>query len=252
MSGLLDGRVAVVTGAASGIGAATARLLAERGAKVALLARRGERLEQLAAEIAAAGGEALPVVTDVTSAEQLAAAADTVSGELGIADLVVTGAGAMLTSPFELGRTQEWERQIDTNLTGLIRTVHAFTPQLLEAARLGRVADVVTVSSIGAQIQAPNFAVYCATTAAVSHLSRNLRTEFGPQGVRFTNLEPGVVDTELMEHLDDPASSEWLLGLIKSIDVLSDRDNAEVVGYAVSQPRHVNLTQIVVMPTAQV
>ena len=252
MSGLLEGRVAVVTGAASGIGAATARLLAERGAKVALLARRGERLEQLAAEIAAAGGEALPVVTDVTSAEQLAAAADTVSGRLGTTDLVVTGAGAMLTSPFELGRTEEWERQIDTNLTGLIRTIHAFTPQLLEAASQGRVADVVTISSIGAQISAPNFAVYCATKAATSHLSRNLRTEFGPRGVCFTNLEPGVVDTELMEHLDDPASSEWLQGLIKTIDVLSDRDIAEVVGYAVAQPRHVNLTQIVVMPTQQV
>jgi NADP-dependent 3-hydroxy acid dehydrogenase YdfG len=252
MSGQLTGRVAVVTGAASGIGAATARLLAERGARVALLARRQQRLDDLAAEITAAGGEAVAVVADVTDADQLSAAADAVSGRLGTVDLLVTGAGAMLTSPFDQGRTHEWERMIDTNLTGLIRTIHAFTPQLLEAAREGRTADVVTLSSIAAQIQAPNFAVYCATKAAVSHLSRNLRTEFGPSGVRLTSLEPGVVDTELMEHLDDPSASDWLLGLIKSIDVLSDRDIAGIVGFAVAQPRHVNLSQIVVMPTQQV
>ncbi|OLZ61282.1 short-chain dehydrogenase [Streptomyces sp. IMTB 2501] len=248
----LIGRVAVVTGAASGIGAATARLLAARGAKVALLARRRERLDALAAGITAAGGVALAVAADVTDADALSTAAATVREALGTVDLVVTGAGAMLTAPFEQGRTHEWERMIDTNLTGLVRTLHVFGPQLTEAAAAGRTADIVNISSIAAQITAPNFALYCATKAAVSHLSRNLRTEFGPRRVRVTSLEPGVVDTELMDHLDDPSAQEWLTGLIKSIDVLSDRDVAEVIGFTVAQPRHVNLPQIVIMPTEQV
>ncbi|MCU7821882.1 SDR family oxidoreductase [Kitasatospora sp. DSM 101779] len=251
MSESLSGRVAVVTGAASGIGAATARLLAGRGARVALLARREERLEALAAEITGAGGTALAVPVDVTDAAALAVAADRVAA-LGTVDLLVAGAGTMLTAPFELGRTEQWQRMIDTNLTGLVHTIHVFEPQLARAARSGGPADVFTVSSIAAQISAPNFALYCATKAAVSHLSRNLRTEFGPRGIRVTALEPGVVETELMDHLDDPSAQAWLDGLRRSIEVLTDADIAGIVAHAAALPRHVNLSQIVVLPTAQV
>ncbi|WP_035850706.1 SDR family oxidoreductase [Kitasatospora azatica] len=250
MSEALTGRVAVVTGAASGIGAATARVLAEQGAKVALLARRQDRLEAVAAQIAEAGGEALVVPADVTDERSMAAAVEQVA-PLGTVDLVVTGAGSMLTSPFDLGRAHEWDRMISTNLTGLVRTIHVFEPQLAEAARAGRPADVVNISSIGATAVAPNFALYCATKAAVSHLSRNLRTEFGPKGIRVTAFEPGVVDTELISHVDDAPSKEWLEGLIKSIDVLSDRDIAELIAYTVGLPKHINLSQVVVMPTQQ-
>lgn len=247
----LSGRVAVVTGAASGIGAATARLLAERGAKVALLARRQARLDELADAVSAAGGEAIALPVDVTDPDALARAAGAVRERIGTADLVVAAAGSMLTAPFATGRTHEWQRMIDTNLTGLVGTVHAFTPQLTEAAAAGRVADVVTLSSIASTAIAPNFALYCATKAAVSHLGRNLRTEFGPLGIRITTLEPGVVDTELMEHLDDPAASDWLQGLIKTIDVLTADDIAELVAFAAAQPPHVNLSQITVLPTQQ-
>ncbi|MFE0460658.1 SDR family oxidoreductase [Kitasatospora sp. NPDC058965] len=246
----LAGRVAVVTGAASGIGAATARVLAERGAKVALLARRADRLEAVAAQITEAGGTALVVPADVTDEQSMAAAAERIA-PLGTVDLVVTGAGNMLLSPFADGRTEDWDRTISTNLTGVVRTIHVFEPQLAAAAQAGGAADVVNLSSIGATAVAPSFALYCATKAAVSHLSRNLRTEFGPRGIRVTNLEPGVVDTELMDHVDDAPSKQWLQGLIESITVLSDRDIAELIAYTVALPKHINLSQVVVLPTQQ-
>jgi NADP-dependent 3-hydroxy acid dehydrogenase YdfG len=177
----LANRVAVITGASSGIGEATAELLAERGAKVALLARRADRLAELAARIEKHGGTVLAIPVDVTDAAALEAAAARVEAELGTADLLFNNAGVMLPSPVVELRTDQWSRQIDINIGGLMNAIGAFTPQLVKAAAEKGVADLVNTSSIAAQNIFENFAVYTGSKAFVSHASRNLRTEFGPR-----------------------------------------------------------------------
>ena len=248
----LAGRIAVVTGAASGIGAATARLLAARGAHVALLARRADRLTALADEIAADGGRALPVPVDVTDGTAVDAAADLVHRRLGPADLVVNAAGVMLPNPVDDARVDEWTRMIDTNVTGVLRIIRAFVPDLLAAAGAGHSADLVNVSSIGAHTVFPTYAVYSATKAAVTQLSAALRAELGPRDVRVTAVEPGLTDTELGEHIDNPALSGMLAGMFDTLGGLSAGDVADVIAYVAGRPRHVNLRQVVVLPTGQV
>ncbi|MFI2206079.1 SDR family oxidoreductase [Streptomyces sp. NPDC020192] len=247
----LAGRTAIVTGAASGMGAATARLLAARGARVALLARRAERLVDLADEIEKDGGVALAVPTDVTSTESVAAAAALIRDDFGPVDLVVNAAGTMLPNPIDDGRADEWTRMIDTNVTGVLRLTKEFTPDLLAAADAGRAADLVNISSIGAHVTFPNYAVYGATKAALTQLSANLRTEFGPRNVRVTNIEPGLTDTELGSHIDNAELSGQLDQMFDLIGPLTAEEIAEVVAFAVAQPRHVNLRQIIVLPTRQ-
>ena len=186
----LAGRVAVVTGATSGIGAATARRLAADGAAVALLGRREDRLRALAAELhddvdARAG--AIALATDVTDPAAVERAARRVGAELGRVDLVVANAGAMLAAPFETADTAEWDRMIELNVRGLLRTGRAFAGDLLAAAADGAPADLVHVGSVGGHLVFPTYAVYGATKAAVAHLTRNLRAELGPRGVRVKN-----------------------------------------------------------------
>lgn len=163
----LTGRIAVVTGAASGIGAATARRLAADGASVALVGRREERLRDLADQLA--GATAVPVAADVTDAASLERLPETVHVELGRVDLVVAGAGVMLAAPFEQADTSEWDRMLDTNIRGLLHTGRAFAPDLLEAAAEGGRADLVHVGSIGGHEVFPTYGVYGATKAAPSH-----------------------------------------------------------------------------------
>jgi NADP-dependent 3-hydroxy acid dehydrogenase YdfG len=249
----LAGRTAVVTGAASGIGAATARLLAARGASVALIARREDRLEGLADEVAAAGGHALPVTADVTDQASVDAAAALVGARLGRVDLVVAAAGVMLPNPLDDGRLDEWTRMIDTNVTGVLRTVRAFTGDLVAAAAAGASADLVTVSSIGAHVVFPNYAVYGATKAALTHLAASLRSELGPRDVRVTNIEPGLTDTELGTHVDNAQlGPDGQLGaMAAAIGPLAAEDVADLIGHVAGLPRRVNLRQIVVLPTRQ-
>lgn len=247
----LAGRTAVITGAASGMGEATARLLAANGARVALLSRRADRLDELAAKIAADGGQALAVPVDITEQASVDAAAAAVREGYGPADLVVNNAGVMLPNPLEDGRIDEWTRMIDTNITGALRIVRAFTADLIAAAAAGRHADLVNISSIGAHVAFPNYAVYGATKAALTHLSTTLRTEFGPCDVRVTNIEPGLTDTELGQHMDNAALSEQLQGMHEAIGALSADEIADVVGFVTSRPAHVNLRQVVVLPTRQ-
>ncbi|MFF4270789.1 SDR family oxidoreductase [Streptomyces sp. NPDC001536] len=248
----LAGRVAVVTGAASGIGEAVAVRLAAEGARVALLARRAERLDAVVEKIRADGGQALAVVADVTDDASVAAAVERIHEAYGAVDLVVNNAGVMLPNPIEAARVDEWRRMIDTNVTGVLRVVGAFAGDLTEAAARGRSADLVNVSSIAAHLTGfPGFAVYGATKAAVTHLSALLRGEFGPKDVRVTNIEPGVTESEIASHLDD-GGREQVDGLVEAFGALAAGDLADVVAYVTSRPRHVNLRQIMVLPTRQV
>ncbi|WP_405992848.1 SDR family oxidoreductase [Streptomyces sp. NBC_00986] len=247
----LAGRTAVVTGAASGIGQATAVQLAANGARVALLARRGERLEAIVGKIRADGGQALAVVADVTDDASVEAAAARVHDTYGTVDLVVNAAGVMLPNPVDDGRIDEWRRMLDTNVTGVLRVIRAFTGDLVSAAGEGRTADLVNISSIGAHVTFPAYAVYGATKAAVTYISQSLRSEFGPRDVRVTNIEPGLTDTELGTHVDSAEMTAQLDQLFGALGGLAPEEVADVVAYAASRARHVNLRQIVVLPTRQ-
>ncbi|MFE4016749.1 SDR family oxidoreductase [Streptomyces sp. NPDC059101] len=247
----LTGRTAVITGAASGMGAATARSLAAHGVRVALLARRAERLTELATTIEAAGGQALAVATDVTDAASVTAAVGQVHAAYGEVDLVVNAAGVMLPNPVTEGRADEWQRMLDTNVTGALHVIRAFTADLIAAAAAGRTADLVNISSIGAHIAFPHYAVYGATKAALTYLSQSLRTELGPRDVRVTNIEPGLTDTELGGHIDNPELSGQLDGMFDALIGLSADDIADLIAYTTSRARHVNLRQAIVLPTRQ-
>jgi NADP-dependent 3-hydroxy acid dehydrogenase YdfG len=140
---------------------------------------------------------------------------------------------------------------LDTNVTGVLRVIRAFNGDLLAAAAEGRTADLVNISSIGAHVAFPNYAVYGATKAALTYLSQSLRTELGPRGVRVTNIEPGLTETELGSHIDNARLSEELDGMFGAIGSLSSEEIADVVAYVTSRPPHVNLRQVIVLPTAQ-
>jgi NADP-dependent 3-hydroxy acid dehydrogenase YdfG len=239
----LEGRVAVVTGAASGIGEAVARRFVAEGASVALLARRAERLESLAAEL---GPRALALPTDVTDPGAVRAAAGAVADRLGRADLLVNNAGVMLAAPFDAGRDDEWGRMLDLNLRGLLDVTRAFLPALLEGP-----SDIVNVSSIGAHVVFPGYAVYGATKAAVTQLGESLRAELAGRGVRVTTIEPGLTSTELGEHVEHPESRAVLEDLQRQVPSLSAGDVADLVAYVTSRPQHVNISPLVVMPTRQ-
>jgi NADP-dependent 3-hydroxy acid dehydrogenase YdfG len=245
------GRIAVITGAASGMGAATAELLAANGAKVALVARRADRLSELAEKITANGGEALAVTMDVTDPESVAAGAARVREEFGRVDLVVNGAGIMLPHPITDGRENEWVRMIDTNVTGALRIIRAFTADLIETAADGKTADLVNISSIGAHVPFPGYAVYSATKAALTQLSTSLRTELGPKDVRVTNIEPGLTRTELANHVDSAELTEQLDQMFKVLEPLSAEEIADLIAYTTSRARHINLRQVIVLPTRQ-
>ncbi|MER5640919.1 SDR family oxidoreductase [Kitasatospora sp. NPDC002227] len=247
----LAGRVAVVTGASSGIGEATAEKLASLGAAVALLARRADRLDDLTARIRKDGGTALPIAVDVTDATAVQAAADRIQAELGTTGLLFNNAGVMLPAPIEELATEQWQRQIDLNITGLMNVIGAFTPQLVAAAASRGVADLVNTSSIAAQNIFPNFAVYSATKAYVTHLSRHLRTELGPKQVRVSAVEPGIVGTELQSHVTDHGVQQWLADSKQSMDWLTPQDIADTIAFLATLPPRANLQQITIMPTAQ-
>lgn len=250
--GSLVGRVAVITGASSGIGEATAERLADLGAKVAVLARRSDRLDSVVSRITAAGGTALAVPTDVTDRAQVAAAAERITAELGRPDLVFANAGVQLISSITDGKVEDWDAQIDLNINGVMNTIHAFVPSLEEAAAAGGSADLITTSSIAATRILEKFQVYSGTKAYISHITRLLRTELGRKNIRVATIEPGMVDTELPDHVTDPDASTLMADLIQQIDVLQSADVAETVAFVASVPKHVNLTEITILPTQQI
>jgi NADP-dependent 3-hydroxy acid dehydrogenase YdfG len=251
MSKVLEGRVAVITGASSGIGEAAAEHLAELGARVVVLARRADRLSELVARIEKNGGQALALSVDVADAASVQTAADRVAADFGGADLLFNNAGVMLPAPVEQRRSDQWQREIDTNVTGLMNVIDAFVPQLVAAGASKGFADLINTSSIGAKNIYPNFSVYAGTKAFVTHTSRTLRAELGAKGVRVSAIEPGLVRTELQNHVTDDASNQWLDGVKDSLEWLTASDVARLVGFLASQPAHVNLEQVTIMPTAQ-
>ena len=248
----LAGRVAVVTGATSGIGAATARRLASDGASVALVGRREERLRELAAELGdSTDADVIRAAVDVSDRAAVERAAGAIRDELGRVDLVVANAGVMLPAPFEEADTAEWDQMLDTNVRGLLATGRAFTADLLAAAAEGGPADLVHVGSIGGHMVFPNYGVYAATKAAVAHLTRNLRAELGPRGVRVKNVEPGLVRTELGDHTTDAAIRETLATWRDEIGALPAEDIADAIAFAVAAPPRVNVAELIVLPTVQ-
>lgn len=247
----LTGRIALVTGASSGIGEATAQQLAAAGATVVATARRADRLQALAERIADSGGTAHAIALDVTDAAAVDAAAQQIADQVGRVDLVFANAGVMLPEPIENLRRDQWEQQIDRNLKGLLYTVGAFVPTLVAAAADGGPADLIMTSSIAGPHLFPNGAVYAATKAFTSHLADNLRIELGPKFVRTTAIEPGIVATELQGHVTHAGVQDWIANAFESIEVLNAADVARVVTFIASQPRHVNLSHVRILPTQQ-
>jgi NADP-dependent 3-hydroxy acid dehydrogenase YdfG len=247
----LSGRVAVVTGASSGIGEASAEHLAALGARVVVLARRADRLSELVDRIEKDGGDALALSVDVTDAAAVQSAADRVATELGGADLLFNNAGVMLPAPVEERPIGQWQHQIELNITGLMNAIAAFTPQLVAAAAERGVADLINTSSIAAQNIYPNFAVYAGTKAYVTHLSRHLRAELGSKNVRVSAVEPGIVGTELQSHVTDEGALQWLAGAKEAMEWLTPEDVAQTIGFIATLPPRVNLQQLTIMPTGQ-
>ena len=252
MTTSLDGTVALITGASSGIGEATARALAAQGAKVALAARRLERMERLAAEIGGHGHTALAIESDLADQAQAIAAVDRTVDELGRLDIVVNNAGVMLLGPIENAPTEEWDRMIDLNLKGLINTTHAALPHLLSAAEDSArgCADVVNISSVAGRVARAGSGVYNLTKHGVGAFSESFRQEFADRKVRTIVIEPGAVETELTDHLRDGVK-EQVRGRFSDMQILQATDVADTIAYAVTRPWHVSLNEILIRPTEQ-
>ncbi len=248
----LEGTVALITGASSGIGEATARALAAQGAKVAVAARRLERLERLAAEIGGQGHTALAIESDLADQAQAIAAVDRTVDELGRLDIVVNNAGVMLLGPIENAPTEEWDRMIDLNLKGLINTTHAALPHLLTAAEDSArgCADVVNISSVAGRVARAGSGVYNLTKHGVGAFSESFRQEFADRKVRTIVIEPGAVETELTDHLRDGVK-EQVRGRFADMEILQADDVADAIAYAVTRPSHVSLNEILIRPTEQ-
>ncbi|MGW6904242.1 SDR family NAD(P)-dependent oxidoreductase [Streptomyces sp. NPDC054940] len=252
MTRRLEGTVALVTGASSGIGHATALELAREGASVALVGRREDRLTDLATEISNAGGKALVVPADITSAQAAAEAVERTVNGLGRLDTLVNNAGLMLLGPAPGADLNDWRRMIDINLMGLMYTAHAAVPHLVKAAaeEPRRVADIVNVGSLAGRNAYAMSAVYSATKFGVGAFSEALRQELARQHVRVSVIEPGSVDTELRTHNPD-VIQQHIVAALGDIERLQSQDIADTVGYIVTRPRHVAVAELLVRPTEQ-
>jgi NADP-dependent 3-hydroxy acid dehydrogenase YdfG len=248
----LAGTVALVTGASSGIGAATARRLAAEGAAVALVARRVDRLEELAVAIAGDGGTALAVQADVTSEQQAVDAVGRVVGELGRLDIVVNNAGVMLLGPAVDTPVTEWDRMVATNVQGVLYVTHAALPHLVSAAADAPrgVADLVNISSTAGRVARPGSSVYNLTKFGVGAFAEALRQELIGQRVRVSVVEPGTVDTEIASHLR-AGIREAAQNQVAAIQPLRPDDIADAVAWIVTRDSRVAVNEVLVRASEQ-
>jgi len=248
----LKDTVALVTGASSGIGEATAALLAAHGASVSIVARRRDRLEALASRIRSAGGTALVLEADIAREDQARDAVERTVSEFGRLDTLINNAGVMLLGPIVGAPIEEWRRMMEINVMGLMYCSHAALPHLLKAAASGprRVADLVNISSVAGRTVRRGAGVYNATKHAVGAFSEALRQEVTREHVRVSLVEPGAVETELASH-NRPEVLEQLRSRIGEIERMQSEDMARAIVYLVSQPRHVAINEILVRPTEQ-
>jgi NADP-dependent 3-hydroxy acid dehydrogenase YdfG len=252
MAGVLDGTVALVTGASSGIGEATARALSAEGATVGVVARRKDRLDRLVDELAASGGQATAIEADIGDPEAAAGAVSRTVSEYGRLDTVVNNAGLMLLGPIVDAPTEEWDRMLAVNVRGLIAVTHAALPHLLEAAsnEPRQVADLVNISSVAGRVARVGSGAYNLTKWGVGAFSESLRQEVTTRYVRVSLVEPGAVATELTDHLR-PEIREAARDRFADVIRLEATDIAEAVVYIVTRRRDVAINEVLVRPTKQ-
>ena len=239
-------KVVVITGASSGIGESTAKLLARHGAKVVLGARRKDRLDAAVKEISAAGGNAISVAVDVTKRAEVEALIRTAIDGFGRVDVIVNNAGIMPLGPMEALKVEEWDRQIDVNIKGVLYGVAAVLPHM-QKQKSGHIINLASV--FGIKVFAPGGTVYCATKSAVRSLTEGLRIELHSQNIRCTMVSPGAVATELPESNSEEATRKNLHEFYKL--AIPANSIASAIAYAIEQPADVEIDEIVIRPTAQ-
>ena len=248
MSGRLEGRVAAITGASSGIGEATALAFAREGAAVALGARRLDRIEELAKRIEAEGGRAAAIRVDVGDEEDAHAFVRGAHERLGGLDALVNNAGVMLLGPIEGAPTDQWRQMVNVNVLGLLYCTQAALPLIRDAGG----GNIVNISSVAGRVGNPGTAVYNATKWAVVGFSEALRKEAAPSKIRVTCIEPGYVRTELQGHNEHPAVKQAIEQMEKEIgEILEAEDIAEAILYAVAQPPRAAINEMLIRPAGQ-
>lgn len=246
MTDNITGKVIVITGASSGMGEATARDLAAKGAKVVLGARRADRLDAIVKDISGAGGQATAVATDVAKLEEVRKLVDTANQTYGRVDVIFNNAGLMPLSPLESLRIDEWDRMVDVNMKGTLYGIAAVLPYM-KAQKSGH---VINVSSVYGHKVVATGAVYCATKHAVRAISEGLRQEVKDYNIRVTTISPGAVRTELTEHITEPGLAEGVSDVVAKIGVPAST-MASMVVFAISQPDDVDVNEILFRPTVQ-
>jgi NADP-dependent 3-hydroxy acid dehydrogenase YdfG len=243
----LEGKVAIITGASSGIGEATAIALAAEGAKVVIAARRVERLEAVAKQIIDHGGQALSIVSDITDEAQAKNVIQKAYAEFGHIDILVNNAGISFPGRIENADPSNWRKMIDINVLALMYTTHIALP-IFKAQKSGH---IVNISSVAGRIARAGMAGYNVTKWGVNAFSEALRQEVYQDNIRVTIIEPGLVETEIDQHITDIVAKQEIEARRKAITPLQSEDIAAAIVYAVSQPQHVNVNEILIRPTQQ-
>lgn len=244
----INGKVALVTGASSGIGAATALALAGAGVKVGIAARRTDRLEELKAEITEKGGEALVIEMDVVDPASVEAGVKKLIDAYGAIDILFNNAGLMPLSDIDQFKTAEWLRMVDVNVKGLLNTTATVLPQMIKQHS----GHIFNTSSIAGRKVFKGLSVYCATKHAVTAFSDGLRMEVGQKhNIRVTCIQPGAVATELYDQITDPGYRQQMDDLAKQMTFLQSADVADTIVFAAQAPAHVNVAKLFVLPVEQ-
>ena len=246
MSNNIDGKVVVITGASSGLGEATARLLAAQGARVVLGARRVDRIQAVADELTGSGGTALAVATDVTHYDQVKRLVDAAVQTYGRIDVMINNAGLMPHSPLERIKIDDWNQMIDVNIKGVLYGIAAALPYMKEQ----KAGHIINVSSVAGHKVRPGGVVYAATKHAVRALSEGLRMEVKPYHIRTTVISPGAVATELLNSITEPDVAENTHQFYDEFALPAD-SFARMVAFAISQPEEVDVNEILFRPTRQ-